>query len=605
MSQATILLDHPLINGSCYLFTKPKHIIECTDPDLLEASLRQIEGLCHTEKLFAAGFLSYEAGLCFEPVLRPLLPKQRHVPLLKFGLFDAPRLLNRDEVAHYNRQNIHGEFAISNPTPLENRSDYIDKIERLQKYIAAGDIYQANYTFQVELDFKGDLFALYAALKQAQPTHLGGFLQFDSVSILSLSPELFFKLDINELTARPMKGTAPRGTTPAQDAELKNWLYHDPKNRAENLMIVDLLRNDLSRVAEIGSVQVDRLYDIETYDSLFQMTTTIKAQKRPNIGFPTLIKSLFPCGSITGAPKIRAMQIISELENDNRGVYCGSIGFITPEGDAHFNVAIRTLTALVTTPNKLTLGIGSGIVHDSNPTDEYDECLLKMKYLDNLLEDFQLIESFLFDGNYACLDEHLDRLCNSAKYFGFLYDRAKVSEALIAYSTRLDSGSKYKIRLLLLRHGGIEFSHISMTESKVKPLYHVALANVVVDKQNVFFHHKTTKRSLLDQAREQARLDSPTEQLDEVIFCNQDGDITEGSFTTIFAEIDGIFYTPPLSAGLLNGVLRRHLLSSKNGKYKVKSLTWDDLVNADAVWVGNSVRGLVRAELILSDAPEG
>lgn len=602
METATILLDHPLINGSCYLFAEPKYVITCTEPTLLEKSLRHIEQKCQAENLYAAGYMSYETGLCFEDILKPLLPETRDVPLLKFGLFDAPQLLNPDEVATYLRENTHGEFALNNVVPQENKPEYVAKIARLKQYIEAGDIYQANYTFQVELGFEGDLLAFYAALKQAQPTRLGGFLKFDDFALLSLSPELFFNLDKDSLTARPMKGTAPRGKTKAKDAKLKNWLYNDPKNRAENLMIVDLLRNDLSRVAEIGSVTVDRLYDIETYDSLFQMTTTIKATKRPNIGFPTMMRSLFPCGSITGAPKIRAMQIIDELEDEQRGAYCGSIGFLTPQGDANFNVAIRTITALKAEPNRLKLGIGSGIVADSVAEDEYDECLLKMKFLQALADEFQLIESLSFDDEYVYLAEHMDRLCNSAAYFKFAFDRKDVERQLAEYAVKFDPKTAYKVRLLLHRSGAVSLSHSAMQAVDDDTVYNLVLSDVVLEKSNVFTRHKTTKRAILDQARERAKAnaaqtaDEP--QIDEVIFCNRQGFITEGSFTTIFVESNGIFYTPPLSAGLLNGVLRRHLLDTQPDKYKIKNMRFVDLKSTDTIYVGNSVRGLIKAKLL-------
>ncbi|NRA88304.1 MAG: aminodeoxychorismate synthase component I [Rhizobiales bacterium] len=352
MQDCKILLDHPPIKGAANLFIDPQYIIECDEPSELEDKLREIEQICQTEQLYAAGFIAYEAGLCFESCLIDLMPKDRKLPLLKFGLFRCPQFLNAAAVEQYYRDNIHGEFSIESITPLENKADYCNKIAKLKDYINAGDIYQANYTFRVELGFKGDVMALYAALKKSQPTQLGGLLGFDDFSILSLSPELFFNLEDDNLSARPMKGTAPRGKSRQEDKALKEWLYKDVKNRAENLMIVDLLRNDLSRIAEIGSVKVPQLYDIETYSSLFQMTTSIHAKKRPNIGFPTMMKSLFPCGSITGAPKIRAMEIIDELEDQNRGVYCGSIGYLAPNGDVNFNVAIRTLTLLKTNPSK-------------------------------------------------------------------------------------------------------------------------------------------------------------------------------------------------------------------------------------------------------------
>lgn len=598
ITDSKILLDHPSIKGACLLFLQPKYIITCHDPQKLEDSLREIEQICQAEQLYAAGFVSYEAGLCFEDTLINLMPEERNIPLLKFGIFEAPKLLNPAEVEQYYLQHMHGEFSLEKVVPLENEQQYCKKIEILQDYIKAGDIYQANYTFGVELSFKGDLMGFYAALKRTQPTQLGGLVHFDDITCLSLSPELFFNLKGDDLTARPMKGTAPRGKTTKEDNTLRDWLYNDPKNRAENLMIVDLLRNDLSRIAEIGSVKVDKLYDIEAYDSLFQMTTGIKAKKRPNISFATLIKSLFPCGSVTGAPKIRAMQIIDELETQNRGIYCGSIGYLAPNGDMNFNVAIRSITALKDNPKKLHLGIGSGIVYDSVAKDEYQECLLKMKFLTDLQDDFQLIESLLFDGKYAYLSEHLDRLCSSSKQLSFIYARKAIAEQLSTYAASFNQGKSYKVRLLLHKSGRVELSHITIIKTDPNQVFNVALSDFTFNKANVFTRHKTTKRIILDQTRERMKLEFADQHIDEVIFCNRQGYITEGSFTTIFIEQDGIFYTPPLSAGILNGVLRHHLLERQPEKYKIKNIKFVDLKSTDNIWVGNSVRGLIRAKLL-------
>ncbi len=598
MHDCKILLDHPTIKDAGLLFTKPVYIIDCFEPSEVENCLRDIEQKCQNEQLYAAGFLSYEAGIAFEQVLSPLMPSERQLPLLKFGLFKQPETLSAEQAQVYYRQHIHGEFAVESIKPLESKTQYCKKIDRLKNYIKAGDVYQANYTFQVELGFKGDLMGFYAALKRAQPTQLGGILGFDDVTIMSLSPELFFSLEADQLSARPMKGTAPRGKNNAEDLLQKNWLLNDEKNRAENLMIVDLLRNDLSRIAEIGSVKVEKLFDIETYDSLFQMTTSIAAKKRQNIGFPTLIKSLFPCGSITGAPKIRAMQIIDELEEKNRGVYCGSIGYLTPDGNANFNVAIRTITALKSNPHIMHLGVGSGIVYDSKPQDEYEECLLKMKFLTDLSQDYQLIESLLFDGQYAYFEEHLDRLCTSSNELSFSYDRKAVRAKLNQYAAQLEHSKNYKIRLLMFKSGRIELSHVEIIAGDKDVRYNIILSDIILEKSNIFTRHKTTKRLILDQTRERMKLENPDSNIDEVIFCNRQGYITEGSFMTIFVERDGVFYTPPLSAGLLNGVLRRHLLDSNPDKYKIKNIKFIDLNAGDTIYVGNSVRGLVKANLL-------
>ena len=317
-----------------------------------------------------AGAFAYECGYAFEPRLKRLLPARSAKPLLQFGVFDAPRRL--DPV-------VAGPAAVKNLRPHWRFSDYQKRFDACSDYIAAGDVYQINLTFPLVGNYEGAPLDLYRLLRARQPVELGGVIALGPDTLLSLSPEKFFSTRGREIFTRPMKGTAPRGVTPEQDAELARALAQDEKNRAENLMIVDLLRNDLSRLSEIGSVRVSDLFSVATFPTLHQMTSGVEARLRANLSFADIFSGLFPCGSITGAPKIRAMEIIAEQEGAPRDNYCGAIGHIAPNGDMRFNVAIRTLT--LDGQGGLVCPVGSAIVADSRAREEYDECLLKARFL--------------------------------------------------------------------------------------------------------------------------------------------------------------------------------------------------------------------------------
>jgi para-aminobenzoate synthetase/4-amino-4-deoxychorismate lyase len=449
-----VLIDDSLSpGGDAWLFENPLEIVSCDEPDGVPAALDRVAA-AGRDGLHAAGFLAYELGYLLEPKLAPLLPPDRRQPLIWMGLFGEPLRLDREGIDLFlDTQSTGDPHSVEALDQTVERTHYLEAIGRVRDYIAAGDVYQINYTFHHRFRLTGDPVSLYRDLRRRQPVAHGALLRGPDWHLLSLSPELFVDIRNGHATARPMKGTAKRGATPAEDAGIAAWLRADEKSQAENLMITDLLRNDLSRIALIGSVHVPDLFTVETYPTVHQMTSTVEARLRPGAGFREVVKGLFPCGSVTGAPKIRAMEIIRELEAGPRGPYCGSVGMVAPNGDLRFNVAIRTL--FVDSGGAGEMGIGSGIVHDSDPAAEYEECLLKAHFLTAPHEGFQLIETMRwsdFEGFYL-LERHLARLENSARFFGIPFDSAMVRLRL-AEAVRGLRG-RQRVRLLLDRDGAV------------------------------------------------------------------------------------------------------------------------------------------------------
>lgn len=380
MSAVSVLIDDSLqADGESWLFESPVELIRCDAPDQVPSALARIDAACG-EGLYAAGFFAYELGYVLEPRLRPLLPGRRPQPLLWVGLFDRVRRGRRGMVDEWLSRRATGAGAVDVTGASMSPDAYFAALARIQAYIAAGDLYQVNLTFKRRLRVRGDPLALYRRLRRRQPVAHGGLIRAPDFHILSLSPELFVEVNDGDVTMRPMKGTAPRGADAAADAHQRRRLQRDAKNRAENVMIVDLMRNDLSRVARIGSVRVPGLFTVETYPTLHQMTSTVCGRLREDVAPGELLAGLFPCGSITGAPKVRAMEVIRELEPEARGIYTGSLGFIGPGNRMRFNVAIRTLH--VDADGAAEMGIGSGIVADSDARSEYDECLLKARFIE-------------------------------------------------------------------------------------------------------------------------------------------------------------------------------------------------------------------------------
>ena len=549
-------------------FTAPETVVAAHEPGEVALALSALEAARRAGK-WAAGYFSYELGYLLEPRLAPLLPKDRAVPLLWFGIFDGPAPPGAAP----------GTRAYAGPLAHEwTEAAYAARFARVHGLIGAGDIYQANLSFRSRFAFAGDPRALYEHLRGAPHC---AYIDDGERQILSLSPELFFDLTADgKLTARPMKGTAARGHNDASDAAARETLRTSAKNRAENLMIVDLLRNDLGRMAELGSVRAERLYEIETYPTVHQMVSTITAQLKPGTSIEQILRALFPCGSVTGAPKIRAMEIIREMEASPRGAYCGAIGHFAPDGSARFNVAIRTLTI---SGNSGELGIGGAVVHDSNASGEYAECLLKARYFETARKPLELIETLRHapGEGFTRLELHLERMKNSAETFGLKFDREAAMRALESGIL----GTPARIRLTLNEAG--EFDAISAPLAPDKPLWKFAISPIRINSADLLNRHKTNWREIYDG--EFKRLSG---ECDEVIFLNEKSEIVEGSRTNIFARIGGKLFTPPLSSGALDGCLRRELI--ENGECEERVLTLPDLENAE-IYLGNSLRGLIPA----------
>ena len=598
-----VLLDDSLTpGGRGLLFTAPEEVISASEPAEVEGALERVsEGIARG--LHAAGYFAYELGYCLEPKLHALMPEGRQTPLLWIGLFKAPQVLTDDETRAWLEANGGGERAeISNLRLSWTREQYGQAFKAVKDFIAAGDVYQINLTQKFFFDFDGEAAALYAALRRKQRVAYSALIAAPELQVLSLSPELFFAREGQHMSTRPMKGTAPRGRTPREDARLKTWLAMDEKQRAENLMIVDLLRNDLGRVSRIGSVEVTDLFTVETYRSVHQMTSTITSELRSDMGLSDMLRALFPCGSVTGAPKVRAMEIIREVEGTPRGVYTGAVGHVEPSGDCRFNVAIRTV---VLGESGGEMGIGGGIVADSKEESEYEECLLKAHFLTAADAPFELIETLRYqtERGYHLLERHLDRLRASAHHFGYPMSREAVLAALDAEARRITSPVAL-VRLLLAEDGAVTVTSREIELPTKDTVWRFVISDKRVDEKDPLFYHKTTRRQFYDEEMERQK---ERTGCDEVVFLNTRGELTEGTRTTLFVEQDGRLFTPALACGLLPGTLREELLDLPRAAASEAVLTPADLAAAGCVYLGNSVRGLVRAELMQpagADTPE-
>ena len=579
-------------NHASYLFLRPLSVLSAHRLDELPAVFAGIEQALAAGR-YVAGFLSYEAGYHFEPAARRGLPEPaldpNALPLAWFGVYDAP--LIRDSAVRSEPADADGEQsgAVSIGLP---RAQYARKVEEVRELIARGDLYQANLTIPLRINWPGDAADLFARVIANQPVAFGALLNLGTAQLVSASPELFFRRQGSRIVVRPMKGTCPRGRDVAEDAANAAWLANDPKNRAENVMIVDMLRNDLGRICAPGSVRVTDLFRVERYSGLLQMTSTIEGELRPNTAHYEVFRSLFPCGSITGAPKIRTMQIIGALEDELRGIACGTIGYFAPGGDAVFSVAIRTATLR---DGKAHLRVGSGITYDSDADAEYDECLLKARFLIRAPLQFELIETILWDGSYFLLDLHMARLDESAAYFDFRFDPAQVREALQSFAQQFAPGTRHRVRLLLARSGSISISSTPLAESG--PTASLIIAAERTDPADVFLRHKTTYRALYDRALADARAAG----FDDALFLNTRGEVTEGAIHNILIAKDGALLTPPLDCGVLPGVYRSHLLAT-HPTLREGVLTLEDIETADHVYIVNSVRGLRRVTRISDGA---
>jgi para-aminobenzoate synthetase/4-amino-4-deoxychorismate lyase len=656
---ATVLLEtarpsatelHPA--STSRLFTLPLRVLIANESAELPHLFAEIESAV-AAGYYAAGFFTYECGPFFEPTAamhtsHPTQPLAQ--PLAWFGIYHRCYLFDHRTAAFLDGdppglEQFRAANLDQHPSPkpqLETtlaltEHQYTGRIAAIHEWIRSGDVYQLNFTFPMQVHAPGSSAALYQRLRSRQPAPYGAFLHSQPHRrILSFSPELFFRLEsqsqqshapTRRITTRPMKGTAPRGRTTREDRDLAEWLRNDPKNHSENVMIVDLLRNDLGRLCKYGSVRAENLFAVERYPTLLQMTSTVTGELRPEVDFQQIFRALFPCGSITGAPKVRAMQLIARLEDQPRGVYTGAIGFFSKELTV-FNVAIRTLV-LEGQSGELdgehgTMGVGSGIVIDSEPAAEFRECLLKAEFLARAsnppTDTFSLIETLLWHGGYPLIELHLDRLEDSALYFGFPCDRATAKAALLAHaaifarpnapgapSMRLFSGAwvgsqesqsaepPRKVRLLVNHDGNFQIeSELLPTPTNAgntKPA-RIRFSTHRTDPQDPMYLHKTTHRPLYAEALKAA----VEAGFDDVLFLNLRGEVTEGAIHNIFVEKDGLLITPPIECGLLPGVQRRHLLETRPSAIE-RVLYPEDLRQADAIFLSNAVRGLRRTTI--------
>ncbi len=590
-----VLLEDRLCaaGGRATLHTDPVRLLTCDTLDDGPAFLAAMDR-AGEEGLHLAGMISYEFGALLEPRLAPRARAPLTGPLAWFGAFRTVRFLDGAEAAHFLSAQMKSGHVLRNVEAAISRAAYDEGFERIKAYIAAGDVYQINYTFPLRFRVEGDPVSLYAALRARQPVAHGGLLYTGERHILSLSPELFFEADGKTIRTRPMKGTIRRSADRVEDNQLKAELRGDPKSLAENLMIVDLLRNDVGRIAETGSVQVPDLFTVETYPSLHTLTSTVEARLAGPPRPSTSLKALFPCGSITGAPKIRAMEIIRDLEAHPRGAYTGAMGAFSPGGRARFNVSIRTIT--VEPGGNGVMGVGGGIVADSRCADEYDEAFLKARFLMDEAQPFDLIETMLWvrGEGITLLARHRERMARSAAWYHRPFDGAAFEHALDAALTGLDSADFARLRCLMDGDGVFSATAVPLREDpRARPMTFV-ISPERIDAADPRYRHKTTRRAFYDRAWERAS----AEGADEVVFLNDHGEVAEGSRTTVFVERNGRLFTPPLASGVLPGVLRADLLG--RGLAVERPLTRADLTGADPngvgrIYLGNAVRGLCPA----------
>jgi para-aminobenzoate synthetase/4-amino-4-deoxychorismate lyase len=558
-------------NGGVRAFDNPLRIVTAYRPSEVVPALIEVEREAG-EGRAAAGFVAYEAAPAFDSAL--VTHDAGPLPLVWFAVYAADS----------ERRDSPPAGAVTPTLPWRSTcspENYRAAADRIRALIAAGDTYQVNFTFPMCASFSGDAWPLFAALTAAQPTDFGAYLDTGQFAVLSASPELFFRLDGDAIVCRPMKGTAPRGLSSEDDEARARALRDSAKERAENVMIVDMVRNDLGRIAEIGSVRVPSLFDTERHPTVWQMTSTVSASTSATL--PEIFGALFPSASVTGAPKVRTMKIIRELEASPRGVYCGAIGWIGPGRRAQFSVGIRTVT-VDRAARAANYHVGSGITWDSAADAEYDECLLKASVLHDRRSPFDLIESLRWDNGYPLLEDHLSRLRESAGYFDFAYDEAAVRAALERCARELRVPSK--VRLLLSKAGAVSTGAQPLAEPRV---LRVGLAPGPVDSSNVFLYHKTTLRDIYERAK------ATRPDCDDVLLSNERGDLTESTIANIVVRRGSTWYTPPVSAGLLGGVMRAKLL--REGTIREARLTAAHLESADEVCLVNSVRGWIQAEL--------
>ena len=579
-----------------FVFVNPRRVLRCRTLHEIPALLNTLSTEART--YWITGYLAYEAAYGLEERLYDAGPTSYATDLAWFGVFDEPFIFDH-RTGRWNRPHGGGATGDSRTVPRSgfflnehtsiNERDYRRAVAAIRRLIAAGDVYQVNFTYDVSVRSSLASWELYRWLRANQPVPFGAFIKTKTAAIASFSPELLFSKQGSLLRTKPMKGTAPRGRFTNEDDAIAAGLAADDKNRSENIMIVDLLRNDLGKICRTGSVAARRLFTVERHPTVHQMTSVVEGRLRNGVDFGDVIRAIFPCGSVTGAPKLRAMEIIAGLEKGTRGVYCGAIGYWSPQGRSVFSVPIRTLQKKGK-EKRWRYRVGSGIVWDSNGRAEWNECRDKCKFLRRIKRDFRIYESMLFStGAFLYLHEHRARLFDAARYFGFPVRREAWDTCAAEIRQKLKpSIDWYKVRIFCDGTGVFSWDCEPITGDPpvAKPM--VFLAKTPVDSSSPFLFHKTTYRPWYADDMEAIR----NGRCFDVLHLNDAGRLTEGARSNLFLKINGRLYTPPLDCGLLPGVLRGRLI--KRGKCKERMLYPRDLKRAQAVYCGNSVRGLVE-----------
>ena len=559
-------------------FTRQEYVIETCDLAEVATKLQLVCELVSQNQMYAVGFLSYEAASAFDPVL--VTHKSQAFPLLWFGLYRQPETIFLTPPTSTKDYNLHWQPTIA-------KAEYDRAIDRIEHHISRGDTYQVNYTMRLQADFEGNTEEYFRYLAQAQQARYSAYLDLENYAICSASPELFFDWDGNKIVTRPMKGTSARGYTLKSDRSLARWLHNSVKNRAENVMIVDMIRNDLARVAELNSIKVPSLFDVEQYPTLWQMTSTITATTKASL--PAIMAALFPCASITGAPKPRTMEIIRQLEKTPRNIYTGTIGFITPDNRAQFNVAIRTVL-IDKQVGKAEYGVGGGIVWDSESDSEYEECQVKARVLLNKSCSFELLETILWTPHegYFLLDYHLQRLKDTAAYFEYRIDITEIEKQLLQTANSLPE-QPHKVRLMVSKADKITIETLPLNAPQPKQTVNLAIAKEAIDIHNPFLYHKTTNRAFYQQIRQQFP------NADDVLLWNERQEITETCIANIVVKLDNKLLTPPIESGLLAGTFRTYLLDNREIEEAIIKLS--DLARCETIYTINSVRKWQIAKL--------
>lgn len=610
MTESFVLLDDSTGVGSSRLYTSFAHERVCVDPVDLEQTWDLVKGDVD-HGLHAVLMADYEWG----HKLQQVSCDEPEKGLLRVLLFSNFRLLAEPEVAQWLAERDGGATpGIAGFMELGSsvsRADHKTAIEAIKAWIRAGETYQVNYTHRLHGESFGKPVSLYRRLRARQPVAFGALIalpmrpgaeEVDQKWVLSFSPELFVRHTSGVVETRPMKGTAPRGSDPQEDRRLALWLAADEKNRAENLMIVDLMRNDLGRIARVGSVKVPVLFSIEAYPTVFQMTSTVTAEIPPQTEFPSILRALFPCGSITGAPKFHTMELIARLEPSARGLYTGAIGWLDRAkapwrcGNFCLSVAIRTLTldASVGGTRRTRLGVGGGIVLDSVANEEFEETLTKTRFVTELDPGFTLFETFRVQrGRVLLVEAHLSRLAVSAKKLGFAFDEAEIRNLLLRFVQGAEFQPACRVRVDLKHDGGLAY-----TAAPIPPMSHRVARLIVSDRaldpaEAAVSGHKTSFRSTYDMALRDAEASGA---FDAVLF-NAKGMLTEGARTNVFVRLDGRWWTPPLHCGLLPGVMRARVLASPLNAAE-REISREMFERIEALMVCNAIRGPVRAELL-------